>query len=85
MKAIYTDEQIQALTNAFLKLDFSQPNAHKVFHELEKPLETMVVKEATWREYYFFKLGRSATLAKSKFDTIPPLQIISQAQKETTK
>jgi hypothetical protein len=80
----YTDAQIRELAIAYEDLDFSQPKAHEVFRTLEKTLEKVVIGYATSREYWFFKLGRSANLAKEKFDTIPPLRNTSQEKQEAT-
>ena len=81
MKYHYSDEQIKKLAMAFYYIDFSQPKAHEVFRCLEKTLEKIMVKNASWREYYFFKLGGSANIKKGEFDNIPPLSDHKEASK----
>jgi hypothetical protein len=70
----YGDEQIRKLSMAFSQIDFCQPKAHEVFRGLETILEKIVLDNATSREYWFFKLGRSSNLKKLEFNNIPPLQ-----------
>lgn len=78
----YTDEQIKKLSIAFQDIDFSQPKAHEVFRCLERTLEKIMVLHATWREFYFFKLGRSANIKKWEYKHTPPLSVEA---KETKK
>lgn len=77
----FTDEQIKKLSIAFQDIDFSQPKAHEVFRCMERALEKLMVHNATWREYYFFKLGRSANIKKWEFNHIAPLTVEAKEKK----
>ncbi len=72
----YSDAQVRKLSIAFSQIDFSQPKAHEVFRSLEKILEKLVIDNAAEREYWFFKLGRSASIKEWEFNHIPPLSLV---------
>jgi hypothetical protein len=68
-----TEKQLNALEQVLDALDFSQKEAHKVFIELSLTTEKIIIKDANWREFRFFKLGMVYATAKSKYEFVPPI------------
>lgn len=69
------DKALHKIQEAYSSLDWTQPGAHTVYHELSEITESVVVDldHTTDRECYFYEVGVAKGLALANFKTIPPI------------